>query len=379
MREAKVRNPTRPRVVIAGLGDSGLLTAIHLTRHCDVVGISNKPGLVSGKELGTRLTRPQYWVQDFWISFDRYRRLDSARTIHGTVTGVDLDERSLRVTDADGATSEEPYDILVIATGVTSGFWRPPGLLTSDDVAADLEQQHRRLAYAASIAVIGGGASAVGSAVNLAVTWPEKQVDLYFPGERALTHHHPNVWKTLRGRVADLGVGLHPGHRAAVPDGFATDRITDDPIEWSTGQDPVSADAVLWTIGKVRPNTGWLPSSNLDDDGFVAVEPTLRVPGYPGVFAIGDVAATDPVRNSARNRADRLLARNIRAELAGKPLGDYRPRRGRWGSVVGVQSNGLEVFAPGGQMFRFPAWSIRRILNGLIVRRGIYRGVRDAA
>ena len=378
MREATVRNPTRPRVVIAGLGDSGLLTAIHLTRHCDVVGISNKPGLVSGKELGTRLTRPRYWVQDYWISFDRYRRLDSARTIHGTVTGVDLDERSVRVTDADGATTDEPYDILVISTGVTSGFWRPPGLLSSEEVAADLEKQHRRLADAASIAVVGGGASAVGSAVNLAVTWPEKQVDLYFPGERALTHHHPNVWKTLRGRVTDLGVGLHPGHRAAVPDGFAADRITDDPIEWSTGQDPVSADAVLWTIGKVRPNTDWLPEALLDDDGFVAVEPSLRVPAHPGVFAIGDVAATDPVRNSARNRADRLLARNIRAELAGKPLSDYRPRRGRWGSVVGVQANGLEVFAPGGQMFRFPAWSIRRILNGLIVRRGIYRGVRDA-
>jgi len=56
--------PARPRVVIAGLGDSGLLTAIHLTRHFDVVGISTKPGLVSGKELGTRLTRPQDWVQD---------------------------------------------------------------------------------------------------------------------------------------------------------------------------------------------------------------------------------------------------------------------------------------------------------------------------
>ncbi len=373
------RKLARPRVVIAGLGDSGLLTAIHLTRHFDVVGISNKPGLVSGKELGTRLTRPQDWVRDYWISFDRYRRLDSARTIHGTVTGVDLDQRVVRVTTADDTISDEPFDVLVIATGVTSGFWRPPGLLSTDEVAADLEKQHRRLADAESIAVIGGGASAVGSAVNLAVTWPEKQVDLYFPGERALTHHHPNVWKTLRGRVTDLGVGLHPGHRAVLPDGFAADRITDDSIEWSTGQDPVSADAVLWTIGRVRPNTEWLPEAVLDDSGFVAVEPSLRVPEHPGVFAIGDVAATDPVRNSARNRADRLLARNIRAELAGRPLRDYRPRRGRWGSVVGVQANGLEVFAPGGQSFRFPAWSIRRVLNGLIVRRGIYRGVRDAA
>ena len=378
MRDGPISTPARPRVVIAGLGDSGLLTAIHLARHADVVGISTKPGLVSGKELGTRLTRPQQWIEDYWISFDRYRRLDSARTIHGTVTGVDLDQRTVRVTAADGSTSEEPYDVLVISTGVTNGFWRRPGLVSADDVAADLEARHRQLAGADSVAVVGGGAAAVGAAVNVATRWPEKRVDLYFPGERALQHHHPNVWDTLHAQLTDLGIGVHPGHRAVVPDGFEGDRITDDPITWTTGQEPATADAVLWAIGKVRPNTGWLPETLLDDRGFVIVEPSLRVPGHPGVFAIGDVAATDPVRNSARNRADRLLAHNIRAELAGKPLRDYRPRRGRWGSVTGVQSNGLEVFAPGGQMFRFPAWSIRRILNGLIVRRGIYRGVRGA-
>ena len=48
----------RPRVVVAGLGDAGLLTAIRVARFADVVGISVKPGLVSGQELGVRLTRP---------------------------------------------------------------------------------------------------------------------------------------------------------------------------------------------------------------------------------------------------------------------------------------------------------------------------------
>ena len=43
---------SRKRVVIAGLGDSGVLTAIKLARHADVVGISAKPALVSGQELG---------------------------------------------------------------------------------------------------------------------------------------------------------------------------------------------------------------------------------------------------------------------------------------------------------------------------------------
>lgn len=369
---------SRPRVVIAGLGDSGLLTAIHLSRHAEVVGISSRPGLVSGKELGTRLTQPQEWARDHWISFDRYRRLDPVRTVHGTLTGVDLDARSVQVTTADGATADEPYDVLVIATGVSNGFWRRPGLLTADDVAAELESTHARLADANEIAVIGGGAAAVSSALNLAATWPTKHVELYFPGERLLPHHHPKVGARLHSQLGDLGVGMHPGHRAEIPKGFACDRITADPIAWSTGQDPVAADAVLWTIGKVRPNTGWLAHDLLDERGFVAVEPSLRVPGHPGVFAIGDVAATDPLRSSARNRADKLLARNIRAELEGKPLRDYRAPRGQWGSVVGVQPDGLEVFTPRGGAFRFPAWTIDRLLQGLLVRRGIYRGVRDS-
>lgn len=54
-----------------------------------------------------------------------------------------------------------------------------------------------------------------------------------------------------------------------------------------------------------------------------------------------------------------------------------RPAKRRWGSVLGVQPDGLEVFTPTGQAFRFPAWSIDRVLMPLIVRRGIYRGVRE--
>ncbi len=62
----------KSRVLIAGLGDIGLLTAIHLARHVDVVGVSSKPELVSGQELGVR-------------------------RVHGVVTGVDLDAREVTV------------------------------------------------------------------------------------------------------------------------------------------------------------------------------------------------------------------------------------------------------------------------------------------
>ena len=63
---------------------------------------------------------------------------------------------------------------------------------------------------------------------------------------------------------------LHPGHRAVLPDGFTGDQITGGPVRWSTGQPHASADAVLWAVGRVRPNTDWLPAEILDDEGSCA-------------------------------------------------------------------------------------------------------------
>ena len=366
----------RKRVVIAGLGDSGVLTAIRLARHAEVVGVSAKPALVSGQELGWRLSRPHDWARANWIPFDNFRGLDRVRTVHGTLTGLDPAAHSVLVRHDDGSTSAEGYDALIISTGVTNGFWRQPNFESAGEIGAALRAAHDRLADAGSVIVVGGGAAAVSSAANLARTWPQKRVDLYFPNERALVGHHPRTWERVQRRLGDVGVRLHPGHRALIPDGFACDQITSEPVQWSTGQLPASADAVLWAIGRVRPNTDWLPAELLDERGFVRVTPELRVPGHPGVFAVGDVAATDPLRSSARNRADGLLAHNVRAEFAGRPLRSYRPPKRRWGSVIGVQPEGLEVFAPNGRALRFPAWSFDRVLMPLIVRWGIYRGVR---
>lgn len=367
---------TRPKVVVAGLGDSGLLTAIRLAGFADVVGISAKPGLVSGQELGARLTRPTEWARDYLVPFDRYRALDPVRTVQARLTGVDLAGRVVHAVRPDGTEISEPYDALVISTGVRNGFWRRPDLQAPAEIAAQLAADHRRLADAGSVAVIGGGAAAVSAAANIAAHWPATDVDLYYPRDRPLPDHHPRTWEHLRRRLIRLGVGLHPGHRAVLPGGTAPDAITAGPVLFRTGQPAAEADAVLWAVGRVRPNTEWLPAELLDADGFVTVTPELRVPGYRGVFAIGDVAATDPLRSSARNRADGLLAHNIRAELAGRPLRSYRPPRRRWGSVIGVQPDGVQVFAPNGRPYRIPRRAVDTVLMPLIVRRGIYRGMR---
>ncbi|MCA2256026.1 FAD-dependent oxidoreductase [Mycobacterium intracellulare] len=367
----------RKRVVVAGLGDAGVLAAIRLSRHADVVGISTKPALVSGQELGVRLSRPHDWARDYWIPFDRFRRLDRVRTVQATLTGVDLGARIVFGRGQDGATIAEPYDALVISTGVSNGFWRQPTLQSAAEIGAGLRAAHDRLAAAESVIVVGGGAAAVSSALNMATTWPDKRIDLYFPGESALQEYHPRTWRRIRARLSELGVGVHPGHRAVIGEGFAGDELTGEPVRWSTGQPPADADAVLWAVGRVRPNTGWLPPELLDERGFVRVTPDLRVPGQRGVFALGDVAATDPLRSSARNRGDALVARNVLAEFAGRPLRTYRAPTRRWGSLVGIQPNGLEVFLPSGHAFRFPSWSVERVVMPWFVRWGMYRGVRQ--
>ena len=368
---------SRKRVVVAGLGDVGVLVAMRLAKHFDIVGVSVKPGLVSGQELGVRLARPRDWARDYWIPFDRFRRLDRVRIIQGALTGVDLGQRTVSGRSGDGSPFVEGYDALVISTGVSNGFWRRPTLQSAADVGADLRADHDRLAGAASVIVVGGGAAAVTSAVNLATTWPDKRVDLYFPGDGALTDYHPRIWQRISRRLTELGVGLHPRHRAALVNGFAGDEITGGGVDWSTGQPAASADAVLWAIGRVRPNTDWLPGQLLDDDGFVRVTGELRVPGHPEVFAAGDVAATDPLRSSARNRGDALVARNVHAELTGGRPRTYRAPARRWGSILGIQPDGLEVFLPSGQALRIPSWAVQRVVMPLIVRRGMYGGVRD--
>lgn len=368
---------TRKRVVVAGLGDAGLLIAVRLARHADVVGISVKPGLVSGQELGVRLARPHEWARDYWIPFDRVRGLDQVRTVQATLTGVDFAARTVLGRRDDGSTVAEEYDALVISTGVANGFWRQPTLQTAAEIAAELKAAHTQLSAANSVIVIGGGAAAITSAVNMATTWPDKQIDLYFPGERALVDYHPRAWDRVRRRLTHLGVGLHPGHRAALSDAFAGTRITNEPVAWSTGQPAASADAVLWAIGQVQPNTSWLPPELLDDRGFVRVTAELRVPGHYGVFAVGDVAASDPLRSSARNRGDALVAHNIRAEFAGRRLRTYRTPGRRWGSLLGIQPDGLEVFLPTGHAVRIPSWPVERVVMPLVVRRGMYRGLRE--
>ena len=349
------------RVVIAGLGDSGVLTAIKLAKHVDVVGISAKPGLVSGQELGWRLSRPGDWARHNWISFDKFRGLDRVRTVQGTLTGVDLAARKVFLDRPDGTAVVEPYDALVISTGVTNGFWRRPDLESADEIEAGLLRVHDRLAGADSVIVVGGGAAAVSSAANLARIWPGKRVELYFPGERALQQHHARVWERVQRQLIEFGVELHPGHRAVIPDGFALRRH-----HQCAGRIQHRAAAC------VRGRRAVGDRSSAAQHGMAARRTSRRGRIRAGHTRAAGARITAASSRSATSRLPIRFARRhataptdcsrktFSPSSTDRPLRSFRPASRRWGSVLGIQPDGLEVFAPNGKPFRFPAWSFER-------------------
>lgn len=360
------------------MGDAGVLVALSLAARFDVIGVSTRPALVSGQELGNRLADPDRWRDNFLLPFDRFRRLDRVRQVHGRILEVDLDGRRVKVERAAGGEVWLTYDQLVIATGVSNGFWRHDRVEDLATIEAGLRSVDEELLAASSIAIVGGGPTGASAAVGLARSHPDKDVHLYFAPELPLAGYHHRTRERIERELVAAGVHLHPGHRAVVPEGFAGDRLTHDPVEWSTGQEPAVADVVLWATGKVRPHTACLPAELLDEDGFVRVDEHLAAPDRPGVWAVGDVAASDPNRSSARNWGFLVVAANVRALAAGRPekMKRFKAPEHRWGSILGLQDDGLLVFQPDGRAVRVPRPAVQPLLFDLYLHRGLYRGLR---
>jgi NADH dehydrogenase FAD-containing subunit len=365
------------RVVVAGLGDTGVLVAVGLARHAHVVGVATRPALVSGQELGNRLARPEHWRRNFLIPLRRFRRLDRVQVLHGRISQVDPERSVVHVELADGSSTVEPYDVLVISSGVTSGFWRQNRVEGLADVEHDLATVGAQLDAAGSVAVVGGGATGVSVATSLARRHPDKEIHLFHSGDEPLPGYHPAARRWVVGELARAGVHRHPGHRAEIPEGFRADRLTTGPVRWSTGQDPFEADLTLWAVGEVRPNSDYLPADMLDESGFVRVDEHLRVPGSPNVFAVGDIAASDPHRSSARNWGSFVVTHNVRALLRGRGrMRGYRAPANRWGSILGLQDDGMVIFQPSGRSFRVPRWAVQPMLFRAWTQGFLYRGLR---
>jgi NADH dehydrogenase FAD-containing subunit len=367
------KKPTpRPTVVILGMGDTGVLVASRLNKRFRVIGISTKTNLVSGQELGKRLADLPWWQTNYNTPLRQFKALAGVTLVHGKAEHLDISTNSVRIALSSGETESIDYDYLVIASGTSNGFWRTDTVQSTSEIAADLSHQAQRVKAASSITVVGGGPTGVSVALNIKRADPSKKVSLCVSGTLPLPGYHPNARAFYQQALSDAGVDLLCQDRVVAVD----EKQLSGSIKFASGAS-ISSDAIIWTIGNRKAHTDFLPEHLLDEDRFVKTLPTLEVQGTENIFAIGDVASTDPERSSARNWAYGVLVHNLRRKAKGKPANKaYVPPANRWGSIVGPQENGLTLHQADGKRIRLSKRLVDTILLPMIVRRFIYRGVK---
>lgn len=368
------------RVVIAGFGDTGLLTAVNLPKHLNITAISTKPLLVSGQELGTRLSNPTFWKQHYFLPFKKFKGLKQVRPVHGEITHINPKQQQVTIKLNDGALIQEDYDALLLSSGVTNSFWRNSKLQNEAELNDEIHHQHQQLKHANTIAVVGGGASGVSTASNLALYNQHAEVHFFYSQALPLPGYHPKVRCDVEKQLANQGVYLHAKHRADMS--HLTQEqlgsINSGEIQWQSKQKSFQADAIIWTVGQLKPNNQFIPSHMLDSDGFVCVDEYLRVEGYKNIFSVGDIAATDIHRSSARNAGFLTAAHNITQTLAFGDNAQLKPFKAspyRWGSIMGVQYSGMRIYTPKGGKVRIPLFLVLKVLFPMIVAKFIYKGL----
>ena len=72
-----------------------------------------------------------------------------------------------------------------------------------------------------------------------------------------------------------------------------------------------------------------------------------------------------------------MVVANVRAQLRGRGrTRRYHAQHYRWGSVLGLQDNGLVVVQPNGRRFRLPRWLATVVLYRGYIPHYLYGGLR---
>jgi NADH dehydrogenase len=305
MREAS----KRPHVVIVGAGFGGLAAAKRLAgRAVDVTLVDRRNHHVFQPllyQVATAALSPADVAGPIRAIFSN---APNVRVVLDEVTGVDPPRNCVRL--AGG--SHLSYDWLILATGARHSYFgrgewaaHAPGLKSIEDALAirrkvllaleraETETDPRRSQALLTFVVIGAGPTGVemaGAIAELArrsvsrdfrkITPHCSRVILIEAGERVLPSFPPELSEAAERSLEELGVELRLG--APVTD------IGEGYVDWH--KELIFARTVVWAAGvTASPAAEWL-SADRDKNGRIFVEPDLRVPGHPNVFAIGDTA-----------------------------------------------------------------------------------------
>ncbi|MFF8906189.1 NAD(P)/FAD-dependent oxidoreductase [Streptomyces olivaceoviridis] len=316
------------RIVVLGAGYTGAITAGRLARRLRpedvaITLVNAEPDFVERVRLHQLATGQDLTPRPFGEMFAGTGvRLRLAR-----VTGVDVDRRTVAVTDADGA-GELEYDTLVYALG--SG-WNDLGVPGAAEHAHEiagragalrLRERLAGLAAGQPVVVVGGGLTGLEAAAEIAEARPDLDVALAARGGLG-------DWLSAKGRAhvrkvfAGLGVTVHE-HTAVTA--VAADHVT------TADGASVPAAVTVWTTGFAVHPIARATGLEVTGTGQIVVDRSMRSVSHPDVYAVGDAALAmgpgdKPLRMScasgvptAWQAADAIAARLTGGKLPKVPL-----------------------------------------------------------
>ena len=339
----------RQKVVIIGGGFGGLWAAGALkNKPVDVTLIDRKNHHVFQPllyQVATAVLSPGEIAQPI------RRILHNAKNIEvilGEVTDFDLLGNAVIL--ADG--SSVPYDHLIVAAGARHSYfghdnWETaaPGLKTVEDalemrrrilLAFELAEREAYLDHTMkplTFVVVGGGptgvelAGAIGDIARTALRKDFKAIDttkarviLFEGADRILGTYPPSLSDSAKRQLESIGVEVRLSS-------FVTD-IESGRVK--VGDEWIDCDVVLWATGVAASPLGKKLGADTDKAGRVFVKSDLSLPNAPNVFVIGDMASLKmengepvPGLGPAAQQEGTLAAKNILADMAGKPRRDF--------------------------------------------------------
>lgn len=283
-----------------------------------------------------------------------------ARLVLDEVAGLDASARRLHLSGG----AELDFDLLSLATGgtlATAGFAAlGDRLLPVRPVAAFMAGWEAFCARGpGKVTVVGGGAAGVELA--LAAARRGHATCLVAPDQGFMPGHGTAARRRARAALRRAGVTVHAATARGAADGLMLD-------DGST----VASDLVILATGSQPPT--WLSGSGLacDGAGFVLTGSDLRSVSHPAVFAAGDIAMPAgrqlPRAGVHAVKAGPVLAANLRAAIAGWPLGRYRPGSRRLALLATADGRAIASWGGLAAQGRWLSWVKDRIDRSFIAR-----------
>ncbi|MFF4344980.1 NAD(P)/FAD-dependent oxidoreductase [Kitasatospora sp. NPDC001540] len=268
---------TGKHIVVIGAGYAGLSAAARIGRGPDRVTLIAPEQRFTHRvrlhELaaGRQVTRPEI-----------ARVLRGRKVTHRATRAVALDLAAREVVTADG--DRVAYDTLVYALGSRTSWGGVPGAAEHAYPTERAEELRRRLAGGApgTLAVVGGGATGIELATELAEAYPAWQVRLVAAGQ-------VGGWLSERGRAHVLAVLDRLG--AKVDEHRRVTAVTAHGLTCEDGEIP--AEVVVWAASMEPQPLAAESGLAVNAQGRALVDDHLRSVSHPEVYVIGDAAAVE--------------------------------------------------------------------------------------